>query len=60
LQFDPEVTQVHLGPNDAAARWYQDNMGRSDLFPTDYQRIPLPGASDAVVQAEEDDDFIIR
>jgi|SRR6476661_10262598 len=60
LQFDPEVTQVHLGPNDAAARWYQDNMGRRDLFPTDYQRIPLPGATDAVAQVEEDDDFIIR
>lgn len=60
LQYDPEVTQVHIGPNDEAARWYHENMGRSDLIPTDFQKLPLPGAVPAGAPGDEDDDFIIR
>ena len=60
LQYDPQVTQVHLGPNDAAARWYHDNMNRTDLFPTDKQLLPLPGVVAAAAPADDDDDFIIR
>lgn len=59
LQFDPQVTQVHLGPNDPAAQWYAQNMGRTDLFPTDHQRLPLPGQA-APPPADDEDDFIIR
>lgn len=43
LQYDPQLIQVHQGPNDEAARWYHAHRNQPGLFPTDRQVLPLPG-----------------